>query len=119
MFEGVQIVASDDVQVGGTNVIFKGVYAPTTVIAGDYFIGNGALYKSEGATSIKAFRAYIDAQESAGVKMFIDGIATGIETIDNGQLTMDNGVIYNLAGQRVNKAQKGLFIVNGKKVIIK
>ena len=30
-----------------------------------------------------------------------------------------NAVIYNLNGQRVNKAQKGLYIVNGKKVILK
>ena len=36
-------------------------------------------------------------------------IVTGIE----------NAVIYNLNGQRVEKAQKGINIVNGKKVIIK
>ncbi len=30
-----------------------------------------------------------------------------------------NAVIYNIAGQRVQKAQKGLYIVNGKKVVIK
>jgi hypothetical protein len=121
-FKGVQIVAAtEEVQVAETNVVFKGVYAPTTVAKGDYFIGKGAIYKSEGNTPIKAFRAYLH-DKSAGVKaisMFIDGIATGIEAIDNGQLTMDNGVIYNLAGQRVNKAQKGLFIVNGKKVLVK
>ena len=30
-----------------------------------------------------------------------------------------NNAIYNLNGQKVNKAQKGLFIINGKKVVIK
>ncbi len=40
--------------------------------------------------------------------------ATGISTIDNGQLAIDRK-IYNLAGQRVQKMQKGLYIVNGKK----
>ena len=30
-----------------------------------------------------------------------------------------SGVIYNVAGQRVSKAQKGIFIVDGKKVAIK
>ena len=30
-----------------------------------------------------------------------------------------NGTIYNLNGQKVNMAQKGLYIVNGKKVIVK
>ena len=43
---------------------------------------------------------------------------TGIEAIDNGQLTMDNA-IYNLAGQRLNKKQKGINIVGGKKVSVK
>jgi hypothetical protein len=31
----------------------------------------------------------------------------------------NNGAIYNLAGQRVMNAQKGLFIINGKKVVMK
>ena len=30
---------------------------------------------------------------------------------------IENGTVYNLAGQRVNKAQKGLYIVNGAIVI--
>ena len=45
----------------------------------------------------------------------------GIRTIDNGQQTMDYGrqYIYNLAGQRLSKMQKGINIVNGKKVMVK
>ena len=119
VFEGVQVIApTTDVQVAGNNVIFKGVYAPITVAEGDYFIGNDALYKSAGSTNIKAFRAYLDATADVEVKMFIGGteIETGIKTIDNGQWTMDNE-IYNLAGQRISKMQKGINIVNGKKVL--
>ena len=44
--------------------------------------------------------------------------STGIGSIDNGQLTIDN-VVYNLNGQRVAQPAKGLYIVNGCKVIIK
>ncbi len=43
----------------------------------------------------------------------------GIETIDNSQLSISNDAIYNLQGQRVVKAQKGVFIQNGKKVVVK
>ena len=43
----------------------------------------------------------------------------GIETIDNSQLTISNDAIYNLQGQRVNKVQKGVFIQNGKKVVVR
>ena len=35
------------------------------------------------------------------------------------ETNLENAVIYNLNGQRVDKAQKGLYIVNGKKVVIK
>ena len=40
---------------------------------------------------------------------------TGIHEMVNG--TSVNGKWYNLSGQRVNRAQKGIFIVNGKKVV--
>jgi len=41
----------------------------------------------------------------------------GINTVKAAEL---NGAeIYNLAGQRIQSAQKGLYIVNGKKVVIK
>ena len=43
----------------------------------------------------------------------------GIESIDNGQLIIDNDIIYNLAGQRLSKPQRGLNIIGGKKVVIK
>ena len=52
----------------------------------------------------------------------------GIEAIDNGQLTIDNSPVYNLNGQRVesskfkvqnSKLPKGIYIQNGKKVLVK
>ena len=51
-------------------------------------------------------------------------ITTGIETIIDGQLDLTNTVIYNVAGIRVNitdpsQLPAGLYIINGKKVIIK
>ena len=116
-FEGVQIVAAGDAKVAGTNFDFVGTYAPiATIAAGDYFIGNGKLYKSAGSTSMNAFRAYIHAK-SAEVKpiLFIDDEATSIDAING--LEAESGVIYNLAGQRISKMQKGINIVNGKKVL--
>jgi hypothetical protein len=44
--------------------------------------------------------------------------STGIETIHNSQFTVKNS-IYNLQGIRLNSLQKGLNIVNGKKVVIR
>ena len=122
-FDGVQIVAATEVKAPGNFFDFVGVYAPLDdgIPAGDYFIGNGALYKSEGTTKMKAFRAYIHAKNSnpeAKVNLFIDGVSTSISEI-NGAVKNENAAIYNIAGQRVNKTQKGIYIVNGKKVLIK
>ena len=43
---------------------------------------------------------------------------TGIENIEN-TTTTDNNVYYNLQGQRVENPQHGVFIHNGKKVVLK
>ena len=45
------------------------------------------------------------------------GEATAIKAIENGQQM--NGNFYNLAGQRVSQPTKGLYIVNGRKVVMK
>ena len=72
-------------------------------------------YKAEG--TIPAGKAYY--QSASGVKAFyfdFAGDATGIAEIENGKLKVESS-IFNLAGQRVNKMQKGINIVNGKKVL--
>ena len=120
VFNGVEVKASSEAKVEGTNFDFVGIYAPVTVAEKDYFISNGAVYKSIGATNLNAFRAYIfnkDKSVGGTVKMYIDGTATSISEI-NGEAAED-GIIFNLAGQRVNKARKGVNIVNGKKIVVK
>ncbi len=48
------------------------------------------------------------------------GVGTdGIENINTNEQNKLNGTIYNLQGQKVMKATKGLYIINGKKVVIK
>ena len=72
-------------------------------------------YLAEG--TIPAGKAYF--QSTSGVKAFyFDGDdATGIEMV-NGQSSMVNGQsIYNVAGQKLSKMQKGINIVNGKKIL--
>lgn len=51
------------------------------------------------------------------VKFVYNPDATGINDLK--QTNVLEGTIYNLNGQKVNKAQKGLFIINGKKVVVK
>ena len=46
-----------------------------------------------------------------------DFIATGISLTEEGRSQMEDGAIYNLAGQRLSKTQRGINIVGGKKII--
>ena len=77
--------------------------------------------KATPATKIAAGKGYLVIRAAAGVKTFypfFEDAETGIESIDNSQLsTVNSQLIYNLSGQRVSKAQKGIYIVNGKKIL--
>ena len=73
-------------------------------------------------TTLAANRAYVAGSTGGNVKGFylnFDELVDGIKGIDNGQLTKDDAAIFNLAGQRLSKLQKGVNIVNGKKVLVK
>ncbi len=72
---------------------------------GDSFLNNG-------------FKAYLPAGENNARSLVFDfgGNETGIEGVEgeNGNVKTE---IYDLAGRRVQNAQKGVFIVNGKVVV--
>lgn len=74
---------------------------------------NGGIY------TVKPGLAYLAVPEAqaANVKGFsFDGTQTGINGVE---ATTAKGAIYNLNGQRVEKAQRGIYIQNGKKFIVK
>lgn len=108
-----------------TETALTGTYVAKDVTGStDYFLGmaNGKVgfYHWDGST-LSANRAYLEASKlnNSGVKGFaldFEDDATSIQTIDNGQQTTE-GAIYNVAGQRMNKMQKGINIINGKKIL--
>ena len=67
-------------------------------------------------TAGKAYLTYSGTQSRDFMAWDIDD-ATGIETLEAGQLTDD--LYYDMQGRRVAKPAKGLYIVNGKKVMIR
>jgi uncharacterized protein YlzI (FlbEa/FlbD family) len=74
-------------------------------------------YELTGATG--GFTASAPNDGTNTVLELVPNETDGIENIEHGTLNMNNGAIYNLQGQKVNKAQKGVFIQNGKKVVLK
>ena len=105
---------------------FIGTVAPQALISGTntyYGYKNGQFVKigTGSGAHINAFRAYISIPVSQGAPEMLNidfgGNTTGINTV-NGEGLKVNGY-YNLNGQRVSQPSKGLYIMNGKKVIIK
>lgn len=67
-------------------------------------------------------KAYLDLTGVSASREFFafpDDETTGINGVENGNVEAKATVIYNMNGQRVMNPSKGLYIVNGKKVIIK
>lgn len=111
------------IYVKGTPVagLLTGVYENTPAPVGSYVLQNldkvGFYQVAEGnQPTVGANRCYLTVP-AAGVKAFyFDGNdATGISNVD---ANVDaNEAIYNIAGQRINKFQKGINIINGKKIL--
>ncbi len=131
LFEGVTIdaVSPADAMVSTGVVDFMGTYAPigfTTADRSVLYMGEGSkLYYPNGSMTINGFRAYFKLKGiSAGdvtsaVELVFDGETTAISSVTDGTST-GNGW-YTLDGRRLQgrPLQKGIFIYNGKKTIIK
>ena len=97
----------------------KGTDADTVADGTMYILANGSngvgFYQATTGSTIAAGKAYY--QSTSGVKaFFFDGDdATGIADLKDSKDSKD--LIYNLAGQRLGKMQKGINIVGGKKVL--
>lgn len=76
-------------------------------------------YKANGQT-VAANRAYLQSTtNNARIGLSFDDETTGISAVENVEPTTTKTVVFNLNGQRIANPSKGLYIVNGKKVIIK
>ena len=104
----------------------QGVKAAAGLTAADpsttYVLNNGTkgvgFYRLAAGKTLGVGKAYLTYDGALAPEFLGFDETTGIKAIDNGQLTIDNEV-YDLQGRRVTQPTKGLYIVNGKKVIIK
>ena len=109
----------------GGKVQFIGTYSPETLSGNSvlYLGAENKLYYPASTRTIGAFRAYFELTDPSAVKEFVlnfgEDDADGIGSIQNSKFRIqnDNEAIYNLAGQRLNKMQKGINIVKGKKIL--
>lgn len=71
-------------------------------------------------TSLAANKAYVIAPATEGaLALNFGGNVTGINSVSDNAAMPNNVEIYDLAGRCVNHAVKGVYVVNGKKIIVK
>lgn len=128
------VVEYDNGKTGSRRVVYGsliGTYHAQTVVPENcLFISGNKFWYSTGLTKMKAYRAYfdfvdvLDDLDSAGANIsmvFDSDEVTGIEEMNSTGHRIDNGVWYTLDGRRTvaKPTQKGVYINNGKKMVIK
>lgn len=122
------IAPAEDLTTEDTNGLFDfvGTYVDlvkgnTTVAKGDMVASVREFKKATGGNRIAAYRAYmkkVGEAEPANIAFDFNGeVVTGIEAVEI--LNRMSGDIYNINGQKVSRTQRGVYIINGKKVIVK
>ena len=126
------IVSKDAQPFTSTNVDFIPTLGATTIPDGDtkavlFLAANNTLLNPSALpANMKGFRAYFQLKGDAASLArafsidFGDGETTGIIAIGTDRAASTDNATYTLDGRRISKAtQKGVYIQNGKKVIIK
>ncbi|MGM9700051.1 MAG: T9SS type A sorting domain-containing protein [Prevotella sp.] len=109
-----------------SQVTYTPSFVSTTAPQGAYVLSQNVVYHLASAMTMKGFRAYF-VENSAAAKISswtLDGVVTGIEEIEGQEVQPFD--VYNMNGQKVRSRvtttdhlPQGVYIVNGKKVIIK
>ena len=91
----------------------------------DYFLHDGEFVKSKNNGWALPGKSYLyisggrtNKSESSPLRVYIDNTATAINGITNNPVVKDEAY-YNLQGVKVQRPQHGVFIHNGKKVVLK
>lgn len=124
-FKSVTITEISAKEVGKDEYKFVGTYSPKPITKDEFgkiwgVTAQGKLAKINADTTMKGLRAYfVFPTNTTAAKLNFDGETTGINNIETNATV--NGKVYNLNGQYVgnslNGLKKGIYVVNGKKVI--
>ena len=115
------VVKSTDEQITAT---FVGTFTGenlTSANSNAWVVSNNNLYNVDSNVTVGAYRGYFTVASTTSVKALnldLEG-ADGIGALRNAENETMGNAIFNLAGQRINKLQKGVNIINGKKVLVK
>lgn len=144
VFDNRDIVQAKPVTVGNNFLNMVGTYKTATIAKGDLYLGDNKLWVSDGSATAKATRAYfLDIYKSTTddsgqifAKLMINGeifdnnSTTGIEEVIQPakEESLEDKPVYSLSGQKVaeslselksHSVPAGIYIVGGKKILIK
>ena len=101
--------------------LLVGTTAPTYFVEDSFYGLSGNQFLKNNTCTLHAGKAYLPYDKvdtGSGVRNFtfvFEDDVTGIETIQN----VSDEVIFDMTGRRLNRLQKGVNIVNGKKILVK
>ena len=114
----IPVLIGDAGDVTGNKMAGSATEETAIAVNGGYILKNGAFHPAN-AGNLPAGKAYLAISASAPVlNLDFGGETTGISSLNVEHETL-NGEVYNLNGQRVENPTKGLYILNGRKVVIK
>lgn len=101
------------------------LHAGLTLANNQIFLADNKFWYSKGLTTIKAFRAYFDFEDvlasvESSAPLFISFMnTTGINEMNINEKIKSDGNYYDMQGRKVASPQKGLYILNNKKIVVK
>ena len=118
----IPVAASGTADVSANDLVGTTVEATLNATKGYVLMGSPAVgfYKNNNNFTLGANTAYLPV-DFAGARSFdffnLEAETTGINAVEGAKQGMEG--VYNLAGQRVAQPTRGLYIVNGRKVVVK
>lgn len=109
-------------EVSGYTVTYQGTYDGVTLTSSNsnaWVVKNNLLYNVNSNVNVGAYRAYFTVDGPTLVKAMSFGFDGETGITETTEKTEGTESLFDLSGRRVSKAQKGLYIMNGKKVMVK
>ena len=119
VYEDVTLSASLAQTITDNGFSFVATYSPVHLATDkteQFLKTNGQLYyPTNGSNQMKGMRAFFRVPAGASANIAFDDETTGVQSV---AIQSQQTIVYDLQGRKVNQPSKGLYIVNGKKLVI-